>query len=550
MIIAAYAPFTRLQTVLLEPYAKFLDTTGQSLASGLGPVVLGCATLYILFNATRMVRGETDEPVGEFVKMSLKVGAIAALALNFETYRYYVANPLIDGIPNTISQMFVGEQMPTVNQFDSCAASLGIFLAKAWKGVAWYDTSGMFRVGSWSIIITIVGAGVIVSGFLLTMFTKAIMYLILSLGPVFIASALFEQTRSYLNHFVSSAVTLIVQQILVAAVMGLILNTLKEAMVFTSAEAFAVDCMNILLLCLFVSYIFYQLPTMAQRLGGNGIAAALPAMLYRGRAGRQSHNGDLPPELRTDGNGAPGRDSGLRGGGGDQGRAGARTETAAAGSAGMRTYQDAHGQQMGRSGNPAVQSATLGGAVAHSGSPGHGILRASPSGLDDGQHGGAGGASGMPGQSEPGSGLMGPVEDELGSIAFGAALERGAQWQEMPSYQGFSTSRSGTPDQGAASTPSTATTSGFAGSAADGAGGRTDTLDQWAAVIAVESEVPEFAELSQVAALAEAGRQMRGADPSLGTAPHSRPVPKAPIAMATPEPTTATITGTAGGISR
>ena len=203
MIIAAYAPFTRLQTVLLEPYSKFLDTAGQSLASGLGPIVLGVSTLYILFNAIRMVRGETDEPVGEFVKMSLKVGAIAALALNFETYRYYVANPLIDGIPNTISQMFVGEQMPTVNQFDACAASLGIFLAKAWKGVAWYDYSGMFRVGSWSIIITIVGAGVIVSGFLLTMFTKAIMYLILSLGPVFIVCAMFEQTRSYLNHFVS-----------------------------------------------------------------------------------------------------------------------------------------------------------------------------------------------------------------------------------------------------------------------------------------------------------------------------------------------------------
>ena len=536
MIIAAYAPFTRLQTVLLEPYSKFLDTAGQSLASGLGPIVLGVSTLYILFNAIRMVRGETDEPVGEFVKMSLKVGAIAALALNFETYRYYVANPLIDGIPNTISQMFVGEQMPTVNQFDSCAASLGIFLAKAWKGVAWYDYSGMFRVGSWSIIITIVGAGVIVSGFLLTMFTKAIMYLILSLGPVFIVCAMFEQTRSYLNHFVSSAVTLIVQQILVAAVMGLILNTLKEAMVFTSAEAFAVDCMNILLLCLFVSYIFYQLPTMAQRLGGNGIAAALPAMLYRSQAGRQSQGGDLPPELRTDGNGAPGRDGGLggglRGGGGDHGRAGARTETAAAGSKGVRTYLGTHGQQMDRSGNPAAHSAAFGGAVARSGGAGLGITSVSPNGFASG----SGGAS-----------FTGPVDDEQGSTAFGAALERGSRWQETPSYEGVSVSQTAMPGLAASSMSSTVSASGSTGSADDHALGRTDTLDHGTEVGDIDHQSPYFSEVSQIAALAEAGRQMRASDTSMGGSPTDQAVPTHPSAMAIPEPTTATVTATIAG---
>ncbi len=536
MIIAAYAPFTRLQTVLLEPYAKFLDTAGQSLASGLGPIVLGIATLYILFNAVRMVRGETDEPVGEFVKMSLKVGAIAALALNFETYRYYVANPLIDGIPNTISQMFVGEQMPTVNQFDSCAASLGIFLAKAWKGVAWYDYSGMFRVGSWSIIITIVGAGVIVSGFLLTMFTKAIMYLILSLGPVFIVCAMFEQTRSYLNHFVSSAVTLIVQQILVAAVMGLILNTLKEAMVFTSAEAFAVDCMNILLLCLFVSYIFYQLPTMAQRLGGNGIAAALPAMLYRSPAGRLSLASDLPPELRTDGNGAPGRDGG-HAGSGDHGRAGARTETAAGGSSGARTHQGTHGQQMARTGNLAVQSAAFGGAVPRSGGAGLRPASASPRGF----------AAGLNDAS-----FTGPVDDEQGSTAFAAALERGSRWQETPSYEGVSVSQTAMPGLAASSMSSTVSASGSTGSAADHALGRTDTLDHRTGVGDIDHRSPDFSEVSQIAALAEAGRQMRASDPSMGGSPTGQAVPTRPSALAIPEPTTATVTatipGTASGI--
>ncbi len=471
MIPAAFAPFTRLQTLLLEPYAKFLDTAGRSLANGLGPIVLGVATLYILFNAVRMVRGETDEPIGAFVKMALKVGAIAALALNFETYRYYVADPLIDGIPNTISQMFVGERMPTVTQFDSCAASLGIFLAKAWKGVAWYDTGGMFRVGSWSILITIIGAGVIVTGFVLTMFTKAVMYLILSLGPVFIVCAMFEQTRAYLNHFVSSAVTLIVQQVLVAAVMGLILNTLKEAMVFTSAEAFAVDCMNILLLCLFVSYIFYQLPTMAQRLGGNGIATALPAMVHRSRADRPPQGADLPPELHTYGNGAPGRTSGVRGT--DSERAGARTETAAAGAPAGRLVQGPYAQQTDRSGGTLAHSPTFGSDPKHFGGVGEANADASASGSARG----AGAVSGTPDAAN----------DPLGAIAFSAALERGARRHDTPSYEGVSIAQTALPDRVYA-LQSVVGDSGVAGYGAHDATARIDTLAHRTAAGTTSSE--------------------------------------------------------------
>ena len=76
----------------------------------------------------------------------------------------------------------------------------------------------------------------------------------------------------------------------------------------------------------------------------------------------------------------------------------------------------------------------------------------------------------------------------------------------------------------------------------------------WTDVADVEHRASEFSELSQIAALAEAGREMRGSDPPLGGAPFSLPVPSLRIATAIAEPTaaaiTATIPGRASGTSR
>ena len=151
----------------------------------------------------------------------------------------------------------------------------------------------------------------------------------ISAGPVFVMLYLYDGTRSFFNHFVNTGVTLIIQQVLIAAVMALILQTVTTAAGDRNADP-ALQASTLIYLYLFVGYIMYEIPHLAQRLAGNGFGASWSS--FGGSRSEATRNADLP-EL-SDGTRGAGRNGVGMSGGGPSGsapqapRPGTRTETA------------------------------------------------------------------------------------------------------------------------------------------------------------------------------------------------------------------------------
>ena len=149
LMASGSGPFSVLQAQLLDPYSTFLETAGRSLSAGLRPVIVAAATIYIGMTAVRLLLGG-GQLMQDFFKTSMKIVAVSFIALNFDNYMEYVASPMIDGIPNGISQFITGKPAAEVSQFDSAANSLSAFISAYWASTGW-STYKMAIAAVWII---------------------------------------------------------------------------------------------------------------------------------------------------------------------------------------------------------------------------------------------------------------------------------------------------------------------------------------------------------------------------------------------------------------
>jgi hypothetical protein len=149
----------------------------------------------------------------------------------------------------------------------------------------------------------------LIIGFVVTMWAKAGMYFIATLGPLFIALTMFEQTRRYLHNWLDQIVTMIALQVLVAMTCGLVLEGLERAVkdAPTPEDVFALAG-KVIVLTIFSLAIWSSLPRLASKLGcyaasvaGAGGRAA-PLATLRAPIGSFSEHGAAPagrPELAS-----------------------------------------------------------------------------------------------------------------------------------------------------------------------------------------------------------------------------------------------------------
>ena len=271
--------FANLQTWFLQPYTHFLTTVGQQISTGLGPIVLGLGTIAIMVMASRLLLGISTQPMAEFAKTTFKIAVIAALTLNFSNYMTFVATPLSDGIPNGVSNLFNPGTPVNGNSFDNSLKAVQTFVASEWSATPWRDAPIMALVLA---IVMVASVALLVGAFILTIMTKAFLFFVLTLGPVFIALIMFDATRGFFSQFLNTAVTLIIQQVLIAATASIILTNLQASVSDTSVPLLA--GFNAIAFCFFSVFLVKEIPALARSLGSGGHAFAVGKLLPALRA--------------------------------------------------------------------------------------------------------------------------------------------------------------------------------------------------------------------------------------------------------------------------
>jgi type IV secretion system protein VirB6 len=289
---------------IFEPACTFidgkLDTFLNERATSAIAVVSGplraALVLYVLLYGFAILRGAISEPIMDFAVRSLKLAFIYMLATTV-AFSTYVTTPLFHTLPDSLSQAISGAGAPDVgaafDQFFAHAAYLADKLSK---------TATPIDFGPWIMAALVYVAGAIAAGlgFGVVMIAKVALALLVALGPIFVACALFDASRRFFFGWLSQAVNYIVLFALIITVFQLILSLLAQQWSGIDGQDPMAGGMLFVALCILGSIFFLQTPAIAAGIaGGASVGLADFANAAVNRASPSPPKAQGPQEARN-----------------------------------------------------------------------------------------------------------------------------------------------------------------------------------------------------------------------------------------------------------
>jgi type IV secretion system protein VirB6 len=257
---------------IFEPAYSFidgkLDTFLNERATSVIAVVSGplraALVLYVVLYGIAILRGAISEPMMDFAVRSLKLAFIYMLATTV-AYSTYVTTPLFHTLPDSLTQAISGAGAPDVgaafDQFFSRAAYLGQKIGQTGSAID-------FAPWIMAALVYVVGAIAAALGFGVVMIAKVALALLVALGPIFVACALFDASRRFFFGWLAQAVNYVVLFALIITVFQLILSLLAQQWSGIDGQDPMAGGMLFVALCILGSIFFLQTPAIAAGIAG------------------------------------------------------------------------------------------------------------------------------------------------------------------------------------------------------------------------------------------------------------------------------------------
>lgn len=261
---------------IFQPACGFVDDklgvflgerTSAAIAVVAGPL-RAALVLYVLLYGFAILRGSISEPVTDFAVRSVKLALIYFLATT-TAYSSWVTEPLFHVLPHALTQAISGAGTPDVgaafDQFFNRAAYLADKIAQE---------ASPLDFGPWILAAVVYGVGAIAAGigFGVVLVAKVALALLVALGPIFIACALFEATRRYFFGWLSQAVNYLVLFALIITVFQLILSLVGDQWGSIDGGDPMAGGLLFIALCILGAIFFLQTPAIAAGIAGGASA--------------------------------------------------------------------------------------------------------------------------------------------------------------------------------------------------------------------------------------------------------------------------------------
>jgi type IV secretion system protein VirB6 len=248
-----------------------------------GPLRLALV-LYVLLYGFAILRGAISEPIMDFAVRSLKLAFIFML-VSSGGYAHWVTQPLFHTLPDTLARAIAG-----TSSGDAGAAFDAFFHRAGYLG---QKTAQEATLVNWLPLVVsgavfVFGALAAALGFGIVILAKVALALLVALGPIFIACALFEATRRYFFGWLSQAVNYLVLFALIIAMFQFVLALVGDRWATIDGQDPVVGGLIFIALCLLGAIFFLQTPAIAAGIAGGasiGLADFGNAMNGRGEGG-------------------------------------------------------------------------------------------------------------------------------------------------------------------------------------------------------------------------------------------------------------------------
>lgn len=283
--------------LIFQPGYDFIDSkldvfltqdAGQMMAQVAGPL-RAALVLYVVLYGFAILRGAIQEPLVDFSIRSLKLSLIVMLATT-PAYGTWISTPLFHTLPDALSSAISGQSPAgagaAFDQFFGRAVYLGQKIAKE-AGLS-DPTPLLVAVGVW-----VVGALASALGFGIFLLAKVALALLIALGPIFIACALFDASRRYFFGWLSQAVNYLILMALIVTIFQLILSLVAAQWTSIDGEDAVMGGLLFIALCVLAGVFFLQVPAIAAGIAGGASAglADFGQAMSRRSSGRSSGDG-------------------------------------------------------------------------------------------------------------------------------------------------------------------------------------------------------------------------------------------------------------------
>ncbi|WP_208438495.1 type IV secretion system protein [Bartonella grahamii] len=269
MAVESKGIFTKIDNMLMDPITDAMGKTIANLSSGLGaPLKLSC-TIYIIFMGYNIIYGRSSMPLWEFIATTFKLGIVVSLATKADVYNAWVSGIFFHDLPNAISNVTQGAHVDR-NVWDNMIGKAGAQVLDAANQYTGLTQMGKF-IATWIAGFICLVAAILfcLVGFVVSLFAKLGLFLVISIGPLFISLYMFSSTRKFTEAWLGQVANFIILYVLVVLLGGLYVKI--------SMDVFSGDIKNIfttliqfLVVGLGGIFLFLRLPDIASALASGG----------------------------------------------------------------------------------------------------------------------------------------------------------------------------------------------------------------------------------------------------------------------------------------
>ncbi|MBB4252676.1 type IV secretion system protein [Rhizobium sp. BK008] len=281
-----YQVFSFVDGQFKSPLENFISSGTSNIASWISGPLTAALTLYVVLYGYLVLRGSVQEPIVEFAFRAMKLAIIVMLVRNASEYQTYVTKIFFETLPREISQALNSGSAPSASTFDSlldkgqkCAKD--IWARATWPADIVNGIGGMMAIGASFTVAAI--------GYIVSLYARLALAIVLAIGPIFVALAMFQSTRRFTESWIGQLANFVILQVLVVAIGSLLISCIDTT--FTAVESYTDVMMRpvaLCAICLAALYVFYQLPGIASALAAGGAS-----LTYGYGAARDAHEGTL-----------------------------------------------------------------------------------------------------------------------------------------------------------------------------------------------------------------------------------------------------------------
>ncbi|QPI28430.1 type IV secretion system protein (plasmid) [Sinorhizobium meliloti] len=281
-----YEVFAFVDEQFKTPLENFISTGTSNISEWVSGPLTAAVTLYIVLYGYLVLRGSVQEPILDFAFRAIKLAIIVMLVKNAGDYQPYVTNIFFDVLPREVSQALNTGTAPSASTFDSLLDKGQASATDIWSRASWpvdivTGVGGMMVIGASFIVAAI--------GYIVSLYARLALAIVLAIGPIFVALAMFQATRRFTEAWIGQLANFVILQVLVVAVGSLLITCIDTT--FAAIDGYSDVLMRPIALCaicLAALYVFYQLPNIASALAAGGAS-----LTYGYGAARDAHESTL-----------------------------------------------------------------------------------------------------------------------------------------------------------------------------------------------------------------------------------------------------------------